>query len=88
MKKPNKCKTSVVQPKKQEFEKIKNEKHFSSVVAAFPEAFVNGKFCDVKIVCMVCIFFQNFFHFLRFSCVGHRFVGAQNYSRFCFSVST
>jgi len=52
MKKPNKCKTSVVQPKKQEFEKIKNEKHFSSVVAEFPEAFVNGKFCDVKIVCM------------------------------------
>jgi len=52
MKKPNKCKNAVLQPKKKEFERIRKEKHFSSVVAAFPEAFVNGKFCDVKIVCM------------------------------------
>ena len=37
---------------KTELEKLQNDKHFVSVVAAFPEAFVSGKFCDVKIVCM------------------------------------
>ena len=31
--------------------RLVNEKHFVSVVAAFPEAFVSGAFCDVKIVC-------------------------------------
>jgi len=30
---------------------IQNEKHFASVLTGFPEAFVSGKFCDVKVVC-------------------------------------
>jgi len=30
---------------------IKNEKHFTSVLHGFSEAFVTGKFCDVKVVC-------------------------------------
>ena len=37
---------------KTEVEKLRSDKHFVSVVAAFPEAFVSGRFCDVKIVCM------------------------------------
>ena len=41
----------VVKPSKTE--KLHNEKHFASVVAVFPDAFVSGRFCDVKIVCMV-----------------------------------
>ena len=32
---------------------IKNEKHFTSVLHGFSEAFVTGKFCDVKVVCKV-----------------------------------
>jgi len=30
---------------------VQNEKHFASVLTGFPEAFVSGKFCDVKVVC-------------------------------------
>jgi len=30
---------------------LKNEKHFASVLTGFPDAFVSGKFCDVKVVC-------------------------------------
>ena len=32
---------------------IKNEAHFTSVLHDFSEAFVTGKFCDVKVVCKV-----------------------------------
>ena len=32
---------------------VQNEKHFASVLTGFPEAFVSGKFCDVKVVCKV-----------------------------------
>ena len=32
--------------------KIRNGKHFNSVVSGCSEVFVSGKFCDVKIVCM------------------------------------
>ena len=31
--------------------KIRNGKHFSSVVSGCSDVFVSGKFCDVKIVC-------------------------------------
>lgn len=30
---------------------IKNEKHFPTVLQGFSEAFVTGRFCDVKVVC-------------------------------------
>ena len=33
--------------------KFASEKHFASVLQVFPDAFVSGKFCDVKIVCEV-----------------------------------
>ena len=32
---------------------IKNEAQFTSVLHDFSEAFVTGKFCDVKVVCKV-----------------------------------
>ena len=32
---------------------IKHEAHFGSVLQGFSEAFVTGKFCDVKVVCKV-----------------------------------
>ena len=46
---------AAVQPivKTSKWEKLHNDKHLASVVAVFPDAFVSGKFCDVKIVCMV-----------------------------------
>ena len=34
-------------------ERLCNGKHFSSVVSGCSDVFVTGKFCDVKIVCMV-----------------------------------
>ena len=41
-------------PKMKNFMKmIKNEAHFTSVLHDFSEAFVTGKFCDVKVVCKV-----------------------------------
>jgi len=51
--KNNKFKEVTFSNKKPEVEKLHNDKHFASVVSVFPEAFVSGKFCDVKIVCMV-----------------------------------
>ena len=44
---------SVVKPSAKTEKKLHNDKHLASVVAVFPDAFVSGKFCDVKIVCMV-----------------------------------
>ena len=44
---------AVVTHNKQTMQHIRYDKHSASVVAAFPDAFVTGKFCDVKIVCMV-----------------------------------
>ena len=41
---------------------IKNEAHFTSVLHDFSEAFVTGKFCDVKVVCKV----HNTQHFQTF----------------------
>jgi len=38
--------------KSSKIEKLHNDKHLASVVAVFPDAFVSGQFCDVKIVCM------------------------------------
>ena len=32
---------------------VQKEKPFASVLAGFSEAFVTGKFCDVKVVCKV-----------------------------------
>ena len=44
----------LVLPKMKNFMKmIKNEAHFTSVLHDFSEAFVTGKFCDVKVVCKV-----------------------------------
>ena len=43
----------VVKPSAKTEKKLHNDKHLASVVAVFPDAFVSGKFCDVKIVCMV-----------------------------------
>ena len=37
---------------------IKNEAHFTSVLHDFSEAFVTGKFCDVKVVCKVLYSFK------------------------------
>ena len=52
--KNNKFKGVAFSNKKPEVEKLHNDKHFASVVSVFTEAsFVSGKFCDVKIVCMV-----------------------------------
>ena len=39
--------------KSSKIEKLHNDKHLASVVAVFPDAYVSGQFCDVKIVCMV-----------------------------------
>lgn len=39
--------------KSSKLEKLHNDKHLASVVSVFPDAFVSGQFCDVKIVCMV-----------------------------------
>jgi hypothetical protein len=33
--------------------RLKNEKHFPNLLKGFSEAFVTGKFCDVKVVCQV-----------------------------------
>jgi hypothetical protein len=45
---------SAAIPKMKNYTKmIKNEKHFTSVLNGFSEAFVTGKFCDVKVVCKV-----------------------------------
>ena len=65
----------VVKPSKTE--KLHNEKHFASVVAVFPDAFVSGRFCDVKIVCMVSHLFCQSFE--NMSLPGHRFVGSQDH---------
>ena len=32
---------------------LTNEKHFANLLAGYSEAFVTGKFCDVKVVCQV-----------------------------------
>lgn len=40
-----------VKPVAKTEKKLHNDKHLASVVAVFPDAFVSGKFCDVKIVC-------------------------------------
>ena len=41
-------------PRMKKFDKmIKHEAHFGSVLQGFSEAFVTGKFCDVKVVCKV-----------------------------------
>jgi hypothetical protein len=32
---------------------LTNEKHFPNLLKGFSEAFVTGKFCDVKVVCEV-----------------------------------
>ena len=33
--------------------RLTNEKHFANLLKGYSEAFVTGKFCDVKVVCQV-----------------------------------
>jgi len=41
---------------------VQKEKPFASVLAGFSEAFVSGKFCDVKVVCKVKSPFLTYYH--------------------------
>ena len=52
---------------------IKNEAHFTSVLHDFSEAFVTGKFCDVKVVCKVKLHtaFPNFYLKLPFGAMSY-----------------
>jgi hypothetical protein len=37
--------------------RLTNEKHFANLLKGYSEAFVTGKFCDVKVVCQVGSYF-------------------------------
>jgi len=50
--KNNKLKGFPREPQANAVERLRNGKHFSSVVSGCSDVFVTGKFCDVKIVCM------------------------------------
>ena len=50
--KNNRLKGYPSEPASSVMERIRNGKHFSSVVSGCSEVFVSGMFCDVKIVCM------------------------------------
>ena len=65
---------------------VQKEKPFASVLAGFSEAFVSGKFCDVKVVCKVLWWFHHLQNFIIY--LGHQPLGSPPGSRISLTIPT